>query len=68
VKVKERVKGKEVESESERACDFTDVGSIPRQRSRLRYRFLGSGEGTMLGHYLLNPFLKIKIASPYCQL
>jgi hypothetical protein len=25
VKVKERVKGKEVESESERACDFTDV-------------------------------------------
>jgi hypothetical protein len=25
VKVKEHVKGKEVESESERACDFTDV-------------------------------------------
>jgi hypothetical protein len=28
VKVKERVKGKEVESESERACDFTDVGCV----------------------------------------
>jgi hypothetical protein len=26
VKVKECVKGKEVESESERACDFTDAG------------------------------------------
>jgi hypothetical protein len=30
VKVKERVKGKEVESESERACDFTDVLMIHR--------------------------------------
>jgi hypothetical protein len=28
VKVKERVKGKEVESESERACDFTDVAFL----------------------------------------
>jgi hypothetical protein len=27
VKVKERVKGKEVESESERASDFTDEGT-----------------------------------------
>jgi hypothetical protein len=31
VKVKERVKGKEVESESERACDFTDASPHPHR-------------------------------------
>jgi hypothetical protein len=32
VKVKERVKGKEVESESERACDFTDAFGLEHRK------------------------------------
>jgi hypothetical protein len=40
VKVKERVKGKEVESESERACDFTDAVPSTFMRTRhLEYFF-----------------------------